>query len=217
MAEAPRYSVLPLRPCQTHSQRGKIIHSLVRCPRDEDSREVGGCTGCASYGGVSFQTNGGRYEASLLCRVVPRPETLATGTTPTVGDRVPAWTLLRGEMIAVRADLPIGRVAALMLEHGIGCLPIVDEERYPLGIVTKTDLLRRHQNDRSDIVTVGDLVSPIAFTLPGDVSISQVAALMAIETIHHIPLVASDGRLIGVVSSFDIVGWLAENDRYLDR
>lgn len=178
---------------------------------------MGGCTGCASYGGVSFHTNGGRYEASLLCRVVPRPETLATGATPTVGDRVPAWTLLRGEMIAVRADLPIGRVAALMLEHGVGCLPIVDEERYPLGIVTKTDLLRRHQNDRSDIVTVGDLVSPIAFTLPGDVSISQVAALMAIETIHHIPLVASDGRLIGVVSSFDIVGWLAENDRYLDR
>ncbi|HEY7493569.1 MAG TPA: CBS domain-containing protein [Candidatus Tectomicrobia bacterium] len=43
--------------------------------------------------------------------------------------------------ITVAPDTSVGAAAELMLQKGIGCLPVVDGTRL-VGIVTKTDLLR---------------------------------------------------------------------------
>jgi CBS domain-containing protein len=52
----------------------------------------------------------------------------------------------------------------------------------------------------------------LAFSLDERATIAQAAAMMAIEDLHHVPIVSVEGRLIGVVSSLDIVRWLARND-----
>ena len=44
-------------------------------------------------------------------------------------------------VVTVAPDTAIGEAAALMLDKGIGCLPVLDGTRL-VGIVTKTDLLR---------------------------------------------------------------------------
>ena len=44
-------------------------------------------------------------------------------------------------VVTVAPDTPVGDAAQLMLEHGIGCLPVL-EGSHLVGIVTKTDLLR---------------------------------------------------------------------------
>jgi acetoin utilization protein AcuB len=43
--------------------------------------------------------------------------------------------------ITVAPDISVGAAAELMLQKGIGCLPVVDGTRL-VGMVTKTDLLR---------------------------------------------------------------------------
>jgi acetoin utilization protein AcuB len=43
--------------------------------------------------------------------------------------------------ITVAPDISVGATAELMLQKGIGCLPVVDGTRL-VGMVTKTDLLR---------------------------------------------------------------------------
>jgi CBS domain-containing protein len=53
---------------------------------------------------------------------------------------------------------------------------------------------------------------PMAFTLDERATVAQAAALMAIEDLHHVPIISARGRLVGVVSSLDIVRWLACND-----
>ena len=57
---------------------------------------------------------------------------------------------------------------------------------------------------------------PLAFTLDEHATIDHVAAMMSIEGVHHVPIVAESGCLIGVVSSLDIVRWLATNDGLVD-
>ena len=44
-------------------------------------------------------------------------------------------------VVTVAPDTAIGEAAALMLDKGIGCLPVLDGTHL-VGIVTKTDLLR---------------------------------------------------------------------------
>jgi acetoin utilization protein AcuB len=49
------------------------------------------------------------------------------------------------ELITITAERTIERAAAMMSEHGIGCLPVVEEGNVVIGIVTETDLLRSFQ------------------------------------------------------------------------
>ena len=56
---------------------------------------------------------------------------------------------------------------------------------------------------------------PLALTLGEHATVAQAAALMSLEDVHHVPIVADSGRLIGVVSTFDIVRWLATNDGFV--
>ena len=44
--------------------------------------------------------------------------------------------------VTIAADTPLREAVARMLQHRIGCLPIVDERGHLDGIVTQTDLLR---------------------------------------------------------------------------
>ncbi len=56
---------------------------------------------------------------------------------------------------------------------------------------------------------------PKAFTLPASATLSRAAALMAFEGIHRVPVVSTDGRVVGIVSSLDVARWLARNDGYI--
>ena len=54
---------------------------------------------------------------------------------------------------------------------------------------------------------------PIALTLGPRATVAHAAALMAREAVHHLPIV-DEGRVIGIVSSMDVMRWLAENDGF---
>ena len=98
---------------------------------------------------------------------------------------------------------------------------MVDASWRPLGMVSKTDLLRLFEaNQRAKVehaaggplpvkasvaqVTVPDVVSVVQ-----EASLSVAAALMAQEGVHCLPIVAATGEVVGVVSTLDLVRWLA--------
>ena len=49
--------------------------------------------------------------------------------------------IMTDPVVTVAPDTGVGEAAALMLNQGIGCLPVLDGTQL-VGIVTKTDLLR---------------------------------------------------------------------------
>ncbi len=53
--------------------------------------------------------------------------------------------LRRKAVVTVDAERSVERAAAMMNQHRIGCLPVVDEDDAVVGIVTKTDLLQALQ------------------------------------------------------------------------
>ena len=50
------------------------------------------------------------------------------------------WRVRRRPM-TVPVDTPLRQVAQLMLEHAVGCLPIVDDLGRPVGLVSRSDLV----------------------------------------------------------------------------
>jgi CBS domain-containing protein len=114
--------------------------------------------------------------------------------------------------ICVSADQSVDSVVSLFLERGISGAPVVDIKGRAIGVVSKTDVIRgRHQK------CVGEVMTPVAFTMKENAPISQAAALMAFEGIHRLPIVSDSGEVIGIVSSIDVLQWIAERDGYLVR
>ncbi|RLC65464.1 MAG: hypothetical protein DRI48_06685 [Chloroflexi bacterium] len=49
--------------------------------------------------------------------------------------------IIEGEVITVQSDLPIEEAARVMIDHRIGCLPVVDDDEL-VGIISDTDIFR---------------------------------------------------------------------------
>jgi CBS domain-containing protein len=138
----------------------------------------------------------------------------------TVADHVPLRDVMSSELICARPDLEIGKVVSLLIEHRVGCIPVVDERRRALGVITKFDVveqlslsLRAPDLLPTDLVarTAEDLMIPIALMLDERATVAHAVAMMTAENTHHV-LVVRDGELVGVVSAKDIVTWIAAND-----
>jgi CBS domain-containing protein len=142
----------------------------------------------------------------------PRP-----AKVPTIADCIPATQIMTRDVICAREDLDLGALVDLIVGRHIGCIPIIDDRGHPLGMVTKLDLVEQQLAGRASdppppSIVASHVMMPVALTLDEHASVAQAAAMMAIEGVHHVPIVADSGCLIGVVSTMDIVRWLAAND-----
>jgi CBS-domain-containing membrane protein len=139
---------------------------------------------------------------------------------PTIADMVPATWIMTRAVICAREDLEVSKVMDLMVEHHIGSIPVVDADGRPVGMVTKLDVLEytiaARDPECSPATTLSRMMMPLALTLDVHATVAHVAAMMAIEDVHHVPIVAEDGTLVGVISTMDVVRWLASNDGFVN-
>lgn len=144
-------------------------------------------------------------------------------STPTIAGLVPVTAIMTRGVICARPDLPIGTVIDLVVNKYIGCVPVVDDDGRPIGMITKRDLVEPLANRVStandaprwcDLAprTAEEVMLPLALTLDEHATVMHASAMMAIEDVHHVPVVCARGRLIGLVSPLDVVRWLARND-----
>lgn len=141
---------------------------------------------------------------------------------PTIADLVPVTQIMARELTCAQRELAAHAIIDLIVRNRIGCVPVVDDIGRPVGMITKLDLVEQllagdRRSDRQDAygpATASELMIPLAITLGERATIAHAAALMATEDIHHMPIIDDDGRLIGIVSSMDVVRWLARNDGF---
>lgn len=123
-------------------------------------------------------------------------------------------------IVCLAPEARVEAVAQMFLERGISSAPIVDANWLPRGIVSKTDLLRTLCNRAEGESlnggvdggsTVGEVTMPYVLSLHEEAPVSVAAALMAYEGVHGLPIVASSGEVVGVVSTLDIIKWVARS------
>jgi CBS domain-containing protein len=137
-------------------------------------------------------------------------ERQATPRLPTIADRIPVTAIMTRDVLCANSELSVGALTELLIKNHIGCVPIVDDRGRPKGVVTKLDLVER---DRPAL-TAGDVMMPLAITLNTHATVAHAAAMMAVEDFHHLMVVSTDHVLVGIISTMDIVRWLARNDGF---
>jgi CBS domain-containing protein len=115
-----------------------------------------------------------------------------------------AERIMTTDLITVRPDTTITEVAALLEEFGVSGLPVVDDQRRLLGVITEHDLLQ-------GIVTltmqgtVADHMTHQVATVSEHASIVEIARLFIETNVRRMPVVREGGELVGVISRRDLV------------
>jgi CBS domain-containing protein len=95
-----------------------------------------------------------------------------------------------------------------MVSNHISSLPVVDDDRCVIGIVSMRDLLTYRKGGGS--YRVGNIMTETPVTAKHQDSLVDVAALMMEHQLHHLPVVNSEKQLVGVISSIDFVRLTAD-------
>lgn len=112
-------------------------------------------------------------------------------------------TVMRAPVRTAASDAPCAQVAARMTEQRISSMVIVDGQQ--IGMVTDRDLRSRLvARGRSTDTPVGDIATYNVHTVPASTPVFEALVEMLAAGIHHLP-VTEDGRLVGMVSSNDVL------------
>ena len=108
-------------------------------------------------------------------------------------------------MIYDPITIPLGSTVAqaldIMAEYHIGGIPVVDDERHLVGIVTNRDLRFERRLDRpvDDIMSKENLV-----TTHQQTDLTAAAQILQENKIEKLPVVDKDNRLVGLITYKDI-------------
>jgi CBS domain-containing protein len=108
--------------------------------------------------------------------------------------------------ISVGDATPFREVGDLMLSNGISALPVVDDDRALLGIISDGDVIAEHAaGGWRRGLTAGDIMSTPADTAHPDDPARDVVRQMIDLRRKHLPVVDGSRRLVGVVSRRDLL------------
>jgi len=101
----------------------------------------------------------------------------------------------------------LASAGALMWESNCGVLPVVDNHKKVIGVLTDRDacIALTTTDRRASAVNVGDVATSRAFVCEPDDDVHAALEIMKRERVHRLPVVNKAGMLEGIFSINDIV------------
>jgi CBS domain-containing protein len=117
-------------------------------------------------------------------------------------DQILVSSLMHRGVISASPNTELDKIAQMMIKNGISSIVIADGRR-PLGIITKTDLVKHFADAFSNKLTVAALMTPDPITVNRKHSISRVVELMSKWKIRRIIVVDAE-KPVGIITERDI-------------
>jgi CBS domain-containing protein len=114
------------------------------------------------------------------------------------------------DYVCLQPSTPLAEAIARMKEDEGGCA-IICEERRVVGIFTERDLLNKIIGEQVDMSSpVSRWMTPVVETMTPDGTIGDAVRVMNEKGYRNIPVI-KDGQLVGSISVFDVITYLAES------
>jgi CBS domain-containing membrane protein len=133
-------------------------------------------------------------------------------------------SVMSRDVIGVSPGNTLADVQKLMREHHIKALPVTNDKAEVVGIVTQTDLLEKpawtaghaaiglRQRLRLFLTgpttpdgSVKDIMTAPVRTVGPETPLVDAILIFAEEGLHHLPVVETDNRLVGILSQSDVL------------
>lgn len=148
----------------------------------------------------------------------------------------PVASIMTRRVQSVRPDTSLAAAMDVLMTKDISHLPVVDDGAL-VGVLSKTDLVRERflegdreqapltvaarrglrydlgpgfHDDADGARMVSDIMSSKVRTVKDTSTVAEAAVAMSKFRVHGLPVVNAGGRLVGFVSTLDVVRWVAQ-------
>jgi CBS domain-containing protein len=122
---------------------------------------------------------------------------------------------MRPDVTTIGPDATIADLLVSLADARVSGVPVVDRAGRMLGVISNTDViaLEAEAEERGyaallEETTVRDVMTPRALTISPDADVRDAARQMLYADVHRL-FVASEGALVGVISSTDLTRAIA--------
>jgi len=113
--------------------------------------------------------------------------------------------IMTKDPVTVRADDSAQKAAGLMKDNHVGPIPVLDQERKLIGMVTDRDLAIKIVAEGKPADTkVSDVMSRDLFTCGPDDNVKEAIRTMETHQVRRVPVVDDQGHLLGIVAQADL-------------
>jgi CBS domain-containing protein len=120
--------------------------------------------------------------------------------------------LMQTDVQTILPDTPAADAATVLAEARVSALPVVDDGGGLVGVISATDILaleeetegRRARETVLGKTRVRDIMTPDPLTISPDAEVSEAARRMLEADVHRL-IVIAEGRIVGVISTTDIM------------
>jgi CBS domain-containing protein len=118
----------------------------------------------------------------------------------------PLKEILNRNVITIGPTASVSEASYLMMREEIGSLVVVDDQRFPIGIITDRDLVISviAEGKNSDETIVEQVMTKDLVYVEEDTDIMDILSTLSEYSIRRIP-VTKDGRLTGIISVDDLI------------
>lgn len=138
--------------------------------------------------------------------------------------------LMTRVVISVRPSTPYKELVSILRANRIGAAPVVDASGQVVGVVSETDLLpkeeppdalthhvfesktKRALRRKAAGLTAADLMTTPAITVSPETAVRDAVRELIDCGINQLPIVDSDGRLVGIVGRSDLLRLFTRDD-----
>lgn len=227
-AAAGRKNIVSRLPVHSHTtisaDGDRDVDHRVFCEIREGTVDLAICANCARARALPARANDPRAHVECVLGRAPDNELLDVNAR---AHALPLAQFMRRTSVSVAADASLETVERNVLEADHDAVVVVDAERAPIGIITKTDLLWRLYDERDaseedppaslergmhvvpPTVTAADVMTPLVHALPDDATLSIAVGLLAVGGIDQVAVVSRSNEVVGLLTNADVVKWLA--------
>lgn len=162
--------------------------------------------------------------------------TSGTGRSGGVFTVSTAAELMTGNPLSVRRSLTLAQAAKFLSDQGVSAAPVIDEAGRPVGVISRTDLVRfdaaagattakslefvddgvlTHVKEKTVPVTpasadtpVSAVMTPLVLSVAQETPAADVVRKLVQHRVHRVFVTDGSGVLVGVISSLDLLSHL---------
>lgn len=131
--------------------------------------------------------------------------------------------VMTADPVTARPEMPLRQAWALIRQHRVKALPVVDRQHHLVGIVTVSDFMRQVDMDVHEGVnfrlrallrqmhrpaprhTVGEIMTRQVRVASSDRPLTELVPVFSDGGHRHLPIIDAERRLVGIVTQSDLI------------
>ncbi len=153
---------------------------------------------------------------------------------------IKARDLMRPDPVSIAETATVREAVAFLVDKGFSAAPVIDKAGRPVGVLSRSDVLvhdrekvdhppapdyyretdiklegelaEGFQIEVVDRTPVGDIMTPVVYSVLPDAPVSEVVNQMLGLKVHRLFVVDKNGVLVGLISTVDVLRHLEPED-----